>query len=322
MQKSSDDLEQFNKLFSKYNTVQPGVQQKEREETNAAQERKTAAQERETAERKETTAAQERKTAERKETTAAQERAKVDNERRSLMNNSKDIVGKESNAAKKYFSDNIFQGYQKEFIENWKKMKDLDNQLSNAKTREERAKLTLEFFKARDEFFASIKKLYEYSMEKGYTDVANSLNDLLNMQKDFDRVIMQMMNLNVFSAPERGFLLDQQMFERSYPAIAKWIMTEYLSKKTTDEILKTIDERRELLMESVEKVQNGGKLNEDEIKRIIEEKLRSLFKVYYCSTEEGSKEVEQKGTLTLFNELELVQKLDSQSIPVLLGRQA
>jgi hypothetical protein len=38
--------------------------------------------------------------------TAAQERAKVDNERRSLMNNSKDIVGKESNAAKKYFSDN------------------------------------------------------------------------------------------------------------------------------------------------------------------------------------------------------------------------
>jgi hypothetical protein len=250
--------------------------------------------------------------------TAAQERAKVDNERSSLMKNSEGIVGKESNAAKKYISDNIFQGYQKEFIENWKKMKDLDNQLSNARTREERAKLTLEFFKARNEFFASVKKLYEYSMEKGYTDVANSLNDLLNMQKDFDRVIMQMMNLNVFSAPERGFLLDQQMFERSYPAIAKWIMTEYLSEKTTDEILKTIDERRELLMESVEKVQNGGKLNEEEKNQIIENKLRSLFMVYYCSTEKGSEEVEQKGTLTVLNhKLGLVPNLDldSQSIP-------
>jgi hypothetical protein len=242
----------------------------------------------------------------------------VDNERSSLMKNSEDIVWKESNAAKKYISDNIFQGYQKELIENWKKMKDLDNQLSNARTREERAKLTMEFFKARDEFFASVKKLYEYSMEKGYTDVANSLNDLLNIQKDFDRVIMQMMNLNVFSAPERGFLLDQQMFERSYPAIAKWIMTEYLSEKTTDEILKTIDERRELLMESVEKVQNGGKLNEEEKNQIIENKLRSLFMVYYCSTEKGSEEVEQKGTLTVLNhKLGLVPNLDldSQSIP-------
>ena len=303
MQKSSDDLEQFNNLFNKYNTVEVGAQ-KER-------------QNKETAERKETTAERKEQVNLEVAQTADKKLKEVDNERSSLMKNSEGIVGKESNAAKKYISDNIFQGYQKEFIENWKKMKDLDNQLSNAKTREERAKLTLEFSKARDEFFESVKKLHEYSMEKGYTDVANSLNDLLNMQKDFDRVIMQMMNLNVFSAPERGFLLDQQMFERSYPAIAKWIMTEYLSEKTTDEILKTIDERRELLMESVEKVQNGGKLNEDEIKRIIEEKLRSLFMVYYCSTENVPE------TLTLLKNLELVpENLNSQSIPVPLERQA
>jgi len=303
VQKSSDDLEQFNNLFNKYNTVEVGAQ-KER-------------QNKETAERKETTAERKEQVNLEVAQTADKKLKEVDNERSSLMKNSEGIVGKESNAAKKYISDNIFQGYQKEFIENWKKMKDLDNQLSNAKTREERAKLTLEFSKARDEFFESVKKLHEYSMEKGYTDVANSLNDLLNMQKDFDRVIMQMMNLNVFSAPERGFLLDQQMFERSYPAIAKWIMTEYLSEKTTDEILKTIDERRELLMESVEKVQNGGKLNEDEIKRIIEEKLRSLFMVYYCSTENVPE------TLTLLKNLELVpENLNSQSIPVPLERQA
>jgi len=247
--------------------------------------------------------------------TADKKLKEVDNERRSIIGNAENKYTNMLSLSSKYASDLNFKRPLEVIKTNFKKMKDLDNQLSNAKTREERAKLTLEFFKARDEFFASTKKLHEYSMEKGYTDVANSLNDLLNMQKDFDRVIMQMMNLNVFSAPERGFLLDQQMFERSYPAIAKWIMTEYLSEKTTDEILKTIDERRELLMESVEKVQNGGKLNEEEKNRIIEEKLRSLFMVYYCSTEEGSETVKQEGTLNILKNLGLAQ-LDSQSIPV------
>jgi len=277
---------------------------------NAAQERKTAAQ-------KETTAAQ-MKEQHKLEVAKTKEALYASNKRfeeqkhllSTLENNQK--YQTEVKEAKKLLEEREKRIQELQEIEKLKKARGIEG------TTEEEKRLMLELENINEKINVKIIELKQSAI--GDKDATEVLDKVSKLQNEFNQIISNMIKLNFFDAPERGFLLDQQMFERSYPAIAKWIMTEYLSEKTTDEILKTIDERRELLMESVEKVQNGGKLNEEERNRIIEEKLRSLFIVYYCSTENV-----QGKTLTVLQNLGLVGKngnLDSQSIPVPLERQA
>ena len=299
---------------------------------NAAQERKTAREEKQENLKVAQTAAQKEKTAAQEEKTAAQmkeqhklEVAKTNealytlNKRfgetqkhvlSTLENNQKYQTGVKE--AKKLLEEREKRIQELQEIEKLKKARGIEG------TTEEEKRLMLELENINEKINVKIIELKQSAI--GDKDAMEVLDKVSKLQNEFNQIISNMIKLNFFDAPERGFLLDQQMFERSYPAIAKWIMTEYLSGKTTDEILKTIDERRELLMESVEKVQNGGELSEEERNRIIKEKLRSLFIVYYCSTENV-----QGKTLTVLQNLGLVGKngnLDSQSIPVLLERQA